>query len=168
MPSRNPLADGLLDVADLLLEQRGRPIFVQAALRRSISTAYYAVFHTLCQLCGDGLRLWTLGGDELEPVYRSLDHRRIKERLRSPAVRSLHPDPERIANTFVELQRFRHDADYSQPGRLRGATQLISKPEAAAMVGSARIAIVLIDGLPTDVRRRLAVALLFDPKPTRP
>jgi hypothetical protein len=64
MPSKNPLADGLLEVADVLLKQRGRPIFVQAALRRSISTGYYAVFHTLCQVCGDGFRLWTLGGDE--------------------------------------------------------------------------------------------------------
>jgi hypothetical protein len=164
MPSRNPLADGLLEVAEVLLKQRGRPIFVQAALRRSISTAYYAVFHTLCQVCGDGLRLWTLGGDELEPVYRSLDHRRTKDRLHSAAVRDLHPDLTRIAIAFVELQRLRHEADYSQPGRLQGAAQLIKKTEAATLVDSAHLAVRLVDGLPPDVRRQLAVLLLFDPK----
>lgn len=42
---RNPLVRDLLDLADGLARQIGRPSFRQAALRRSVGTAYHALFH---------------------------------------------------------------------------------------------------------------------------
>ncbi len=47
----NPLVYDLLDVAEALAEQRGRRNLQKAAMRRAVSSAYYAVFHGLCFVC---------------------------------------------------------------------------------------------------------------------
>jgi len=77
--TKNPLAGALIEIALTLAEMRGRRIVEQAAFRRAVSSAYYAVFHTLCQVCGEGLGIWTAGGDDLELIYRNLDHGRAKQ-----------------------------------------------------------------------------------------
>ncbi len=157
--SRNPLSDGLLEVARHLTELRGIRIVEQAALRRATSSAYYALFHALCQVTAEGLGLWTSAGQDLERVYRNLDHGRTKDVLVSPATRSLHPDLARIGDVFVQLRNFREDADYSQPGRFGSEKKLLTRIETVSFVALAEEAIITLDGLPKPIRRHLAVLL---------
>ena len=157
--TRNPLASGLFEVAGHLAQIRGRPIVEQAAFRRAISSAYYAVFHTLCQICADGFGVWTAHPDDLEPIYRNLEHSKARDVLGSSKAKALHEDIQRIGDALIELRRLREDADYSQPGRL-GATQtLLTRSETRTLIAVAEGADLLLDGLPADVRRRLAVLL---------
>lgn len=79
---RNPLVDDLLAIAEALTTQTGRPSLRQAALRRSASTAYYALFHALCTLCSDSLVRWSRT-DLVDRTYRSLDHGIARRRLAS-------------------------------------------------------------------------------------
>lgn len=88
----------------------------QSDLRRAQSTAYYAVFHTLAQLCANLL----VGGSAAErsrpawvQVYRALEHGNVKDACKNRAIISRFPkNIEDFANAFVTLQTKRHQADY--------------------------------------------------------
>ena len=79
--------DHLLDLADKIARvEVGNPR--QASLKRAISTAYYALFHALSQMCVDrtvgstfrSTRYWQI----VTPIYRAMDHgsaKRLFERL---------------------------------------------------------------------------------------
>lgn len=94
--------------------RRGRPR--QAELRRAVSTAYYALFHTLAR-CGADLvagstkqhrsqRAW-------QQVYRSLDHRETRKRCAQQTRLAEFPTEIQVfADAFVRLQKSRHRADY--------------------------------------------------------
>lgn len=155
--TRNPLSGGLIEVAAQLANVRGRRIVEQAAFRRALSSAYYAVFHSLCQICCDGLGFWTAAAEDLEPIYRHLEHNKARDVLASPKARALHGSIADIADAFVDLRRLREDADYSQPGRLGGTQKLLTRSETRTLIAVAEEAVRLLDGLPPDVRRRLAV-----------
>ncbi|WP_375462739.1 hypothetical protein [uncultured Methylobacterium sp.] len=157
--TRNPLASGLLEVAEHLAQIRSRRIVEQAAFRRAISSAYYAAFHTLCQICAEGLGLWTSAPDDLEPIYRNLEHSKAREVLSSAKARALHEDIERIGDVLLELRRLRENADYSQPGRFGATQRLLTRSETQTLIALAEGAVLLLDGLPLDARRRLAVML---------
>lgn len=111
------LATDLLEVAQKLCPTGpGRPS--HAALRRCISTAYYAVFHAL--------------GDEVARPYREavrpkahrlLDHGQVGDvvdKLRSgnatipwiTGAPPCHPELTAFAQSFVDLQMARYRADY--------------------------------------------------------
>lgn len=131
----------------------------QAGFRRAISSAYYALFHTLCQVCGEGLGLWIAGGEDLELIYRNLEHGRAKQVLDDKATKALHPDLVRIGEVFVQLRHLREDSDYSQPGRFGDQQKLLTRSETRTLIGIAEESVGLIDGLPKEVRRRLAILL---------
>lgn len=96
----------------------GRPR--QADLRRAISSAYYALFHLLCQ---EAARMYAVSDLFIQPLARSLDHGELKavcqefksgrlpDYLRS-GIASIPPELKNIANAFSSLQEFRHEADY--------------------------------------------------------
>lgn len=157
---KNPLSRGLLDVAKALTTVGGGRITRQAALRRAASSAYYALYHSLCQLCGDGLRLWTVGGDDLQQAYRSVDHGRTSDVLAAASTRALHPDLDAVARAFAQLRTLREDADYSQPGRIGADDRPLTQHEIETLIGVAEEAAALVDALPVHVRRRLAILLL--------
>lgn len=157
---RNPLSRGLLDVATALIQIRGPKITRQAAFRRSGSTAYYALFHTLCQLCGDGLKLWATGGDDLQQAYRSVDHGRTADVLAAASTRLLDPALPAISEAFEALRIFREDADYSQPGRIGATEKLLTQGEIETLIAVAEEAVSLVDALPPQIRRRLSILLL--------
>ena len=79
--------DHLLAIAESLASgsvgsQRGRPR--QADLRRAISTAYYALFHTLAGNCANllvGGRASTRTRQAWRQLYRALDHGQVKRRM---------------------------------------------------------------------------------------
>jgi hypothetical protein len=118
-----PFADDLLLVArDLANLHSGNPS--QAALRRAVSPAYYALFHLLIS---DATSNWSYV--ELRPALgRLFDHgpmRAASEAQFSQIEKYLKgnppPSPERtvsehlriVAKTFVEVQRRRQEADYN-------------------------------------------------------
>lgn len=157
--TRNPLAGGLIEVAKLLTDVRSRRIAEQVAFRRAISSGYYAVFHTLCQICSDGLGFWTAPGDDLEPLYRNLEHNKARDVLSSPKVRAIHADLARIGDALIDLRRLREDADYSPPGRFESTQKLLTRNETRTLIALAEEAVLLLDGLPQPVRRKLALML---------
>ena len=132
----------------------GRPR--QAMLRRAISTAYYAIFHALCQSNAD-----TLIGDAATAsnaelwvrTYRALDHRQAKARLNSYTSAGA-PALSNFASRFGNLQSQRHDADYN-PRRMFLRSQVIS------IIDQAEAETQAFYNLPAPQRRTLAVHLLL-------
>lgn len=116
------LAIELLDLAGhLSTRERTRPR--QASLRRSVSTAYYALFHMLTSeavsLIGPNM---SLGGTR--KIQRWFDHGEMKRVCgmfsAANATRMITPilgapvsvDLQSVAQAFIKLQEARHDADY--------------------------------------------------------
>ena len=111
------LHDDLLGVARQLasLDASGKPR--QATLRRSVSTAYYALFHALCDACVGQLVGWNRGRSDfwapITPIYRAIDHssarRFFAQILRNP---SQDGNLRRLAAHFLKLQEERLRAGY--------------------------------------------------------
>jgi hypothetical protein len=125
-------------------------------LRRSVSDAYYALFHALAELCADSLIGVTKHTSEAwRRVYRGLDHGPAKSELNQREMRQLHPNVDRIAAAFLQLQEARHKADYDPASDLR------RRSDAEAFVAIAETAISDLDALPLDIRQEFAARLLF-------
>ena len=107
-------------------------------LRRAVSCAYYAIFHTLCCAYADvmtgpnpvnqlGRQLWNM-------AYRTLDHGPIRNKCNDSGSMSLFsPNLRRLAITLVNLQQRRHEADYDPGGTFdqTQVTQIIDDAEDA-------------------------------------
>jgi uncharacterized protein (UPF0332 family) len=128
----------LLDVAFELAEGARSDTFDTARLRRSVSTSYYALFHELTTaaatlLCGRGsdaeaqrnrVARWVSHTDLLALV------RAVRDRSKPAGDVLLEPSAglTMVAETFVLLQQWRHDADYNhefgvtQPAAIRLAS----------------------------------------------
>jgi hypothetical protein len=150
----NPLVYDLLAVADLLSEQRGRRNLQRAAMRRAVSSAYYAVFHGICFVCTRTLGLWRRDPSLTEPIYRLLDHGQIRKRLNGREAAEIGPVIVEIGTDFAELQALRHLADYSPP------SLDLQRSEALSAVARARKTIADLESLDDDQCRRLAVLLI--------
>ena len=112
---RNHLVNDLLELADGLARQSGRPSFRQAVLRRAVSTAYYALFHALCTVCSDGLVRWSRT-DLVDRTYRSLDHGTARRRLIAlTSTADAGASIKSINGVFNLLQDRRNEADYERP-----------------------------------------------------
>ena len=86
----------------------------EADLRRAISTAYYAVFHTLAASNAEliaGQPRSSMSAYAWERVYRRLDHGRARNNLRA-VLNLLSPPGAFFVSTFIELQDLRQEADY--------------------------------------------------------
>ncbi len=134
-------ADDLLELAQLLANLDAA-IPRQASLRRAVSTAYYALFHLLI---AEATPNWSRA--ELRPMLgRVFEHGNMKsasERIvsdynaqlkRNPppspqltVLQHLHTD----ANTFVQSQQRRNDADYDT-SRDWTRTEVLSQVDAVA------------------------------------
>jgi hypothetical protein len=95
-------------------------------LRRSISTAYYALFHELViqatrELVGDHGAVgkgatspatrW-FGHNDLRRLAEAVNKTGSKHRAISPVLGDVHPDVVRVTEAFVALQGARERADY--------------------------------------------------------
>ena len=91
----------------------------QASFRRSISTAYYALFHLLVQ---EAVRSWNGSSTARFGLERRFEHKTMKE-VSNAVVRSSWrgwstPSPDVpvelkvVARVFVDLQESRQQADY--------------------------------------------------------
>ena len=93
---------------------RGRPR--QAELRRTVSMAYYAMFHSLAKQSADMLVGATRGSRSQRAwlqAYRSLDHRLAAAQCRRPIIRRFPDEIQIFAKMFIENQQMRHNADYN-------------------------------------------------------
>ncbi|PUB14250.1 hypothetical protein DFP92_106124 [Yoonia sediminilitoris] len=106
------LADGHLAVAKRLATTK-RP--TQSEIRRSISSAYYAVFHALARTCANSLvgrtpsqrpnKAWV-------EVYRGLNHGICKKACEQANTVEFPACIHEFADAFQQLQEYRHKADY--------------------------------------------------------
>ena len=132
----------------------GRPR--QAMLRRAVSTAYYAMFHALCQSNADALVGPLPSGPDAElwlDTYRTLEHRAAKNRLASYISSRQDPAIRDFTRTFGSMQEQRINADYDPTARFVRSQVMtfISRAEAATRA---------FCNVPAQTRRSLAVHLL--------
>ena len=124
-----------------------------AAIRRAISTAYYAAFHALAASNADvlvGQAHDQLTADAWIRTYRGLNHSQAKTQLQRHHT-SLSTDAQIFADLFCDLQNERHNADYNPRALFtpQAAFTWLSKAEAA-----------ITDFLLTAQSERAVVAIL--------
>ena len=91
---------------------RGRPR--QAELRRAVSAAYYALFHTLALCCANRLAGSDRTGAAWIQTYRALEHGHARNQCNDQSALIPFSNEIRLFCTrFVSLQRQRQQADYS-------------------------------------------------------
>jgi hypothetical protein len=102
----------------------------QAILRRTVSTAYYALFHLLIE---DACGLWG-EPDHRGRLSRQFDHKRMKEASAATAKTCVKgTELWVVSNTFVFLQHQRHEADYN-------LARIVSPLDVVECLGGARVA----------------------------
>ena len=130
----------------------------QANLRRALSTAYYAIFHSLAATVADTL-MGKGRSDAWHQAYRALEHggaRKACQNMR--AMREFPPEIQGFAKTFSDLQSARQRADYALDGRYY-------KADVLAEIGTAETAIAWLEGADIQNRRRFAAHVLFKRRP---
>lgn len=122
----------LLQASHLLDYEAPNPS--QAALRRAVSTAYYALFHLLVNEAADR---WANTSEARTGVTRAFSHGQMKKISDQFAKgkwedwnqtrRSVPPELVLVARIFTELQSERHHADYN-------VTVTVTQTEARTLV----------------------------------
>jgi uncharacterized protein (UPF0332 family) len=121
-------------------------------LRRSVSDAYYALFHAIAELCADELvGKRHRSSESWVRIYRGFAHGHAKSVFEGGEIRNLLPI---TATAFVQLQRARHRADYDPRHILR------SRQDAFAFVLQAEAALSEIATASSEIRRELASRLI--------
>jgi hypothetical protein len=128
----------------------------QVDMNRAVSTAYYALFHTLAKLCADSVvgtgaarsnKAWL-------QTYRALAHGFAKNACAKAGSKSFPPEIIRFASVFFELQELRHDADYD-PSRI------FKRSDVIPIIARAERAILDLPAAPRpDLRAFVALVLL--------
>lgn len=151
------MIESLLALAEQLAETSGKSLTLK---RRAVSTAYYAVFHALAQLCADELLGYSSDrqSKEYERIYRSLEHGTLKKVFKEEPLRRVAA-LEKIGNRVAELQSERIRSDYL-PSRA-----LYTRDQCLDLVRSAKSVVRSIAALSTADRKTLAVFLLFRTRP---
>src|SRR5436309_216645 len=115
------LASDLLDQAEMLAKlDKRKP--KQANLRRAVSAAYYSVFHLLLE---EGSKQFVADENLRCLISRSFSHgdmkaaaipfstgRALPVYVANAFPGSIPVEIKRIAQTFIDLQQARHEADY--------------------------------------------------------
>ena len=147
----------LIDTCYKLVPPAATPTPSQADMRRAISTAYYAVFHTLAASNAEliaGQPQSNISSYAWERVYRRLDHGRAQNNLRA-VLSQLSSSGENFARAFIELQDQRQNADYNPN------IQLVLS-DAINIIAQAQTAIRDFAHLTQEERRLLAAQSMFD------
>ncbi len=102
---------------------RGRPR--QTELRRAVSAAYYALFHTLALSSANALA-GSSGASRNQPAwrqtYRALEHGHARNQcLNRPAMSVFSVEIQDFGLLFVRMQSQRHSADYDPYARFSRA-----------------------------------------------
>ena len=128
----------------------------QSDLRRAVSTIYYALFHCLARNCAD-----TLVGKTRKhrresawrQAYRALEHGYARSQCFRSDIRKFTWEIQYFADSFTDMQRKRHQADYDPAGRwsksavmedLDSAADAIEEFEAAALADRRAFAVFVL------------------------
>ena len=133
----------------------------QTALRRAVSCAYYAMFHTLLGSNADVL-VGALPSDRQRwawrQAYSTVDHRAARNKLsRSGLVNRFPVAISDFGDMFAVAQQARHSADYDPHG-------VFSATEVTELVDKAEAAILAFNQTPDYIRRELAIHLITSPR----
>lgn len=146
-----------LELARKLLDEQPRSAGLR---RRAVSTAYYAVFHTIARVCADEIAAdHDRSSDEYTMVYRSLEHAGVRKALtEGPLAKDARL--RRIGEAFVLLQEERLKADYMPP-----VAGVIELSKALELLAEAEFVVEDLEALPPETRQTLVIRLLIkDPK----
>lgn len=153
-------AADLIAAARLLAQAPGGGTAQEIRLRRAVSTAYYALFHCLAENCADllaGRVKDKRHNEEWLRVYRSLPHRKTRNRCDNPRAIARFPEPiEEFAKLFVKMQEWRHNADYNPSASFDPA-------EVTGNIDDCEARLRAFNAVPTAARRAFALYLLMDP-----
>lgn len=130
----------------------GRPR--QAMLKRSVSAAYYALFHALCHSNADAL----IGTSPAHRpawlrTYRALEHGFARQQMTRHRA-DLPTALQTFAATFVTLQEQRHRADYDFAAKFL-------RPDVTRLIVRAEDAVTTFYAADIAERRRFATLVLF-------
>ena len=136
-----------------LIPQPPAPQPDPAAVRRAISTAYYAAFHALSANNAEvlvGAASDQLTADAWIQIYRGLNHNQARVQLQQNRAR-LSVDAQVFAKLFADLQDERHSADYNPVATFTAAAAAnwLDKTEAS-----------ITNFLQTSRSERAAIAIL--------
>lgn len=129
----------------------------QTELRRAISCAYYAMFHTLTASNANTLvgaspadqQRWTW-----QQAYRAADHRPTRNKISRASLGGRFPVAIRnFGEVFADAQQARHAADYN-PHRI------FSPTDATELIDRVETAITAFNQTADGVRRDLAIHIL--------
>lgn len=155
---KSRLAHDLLAAAEVLVTASKPP---QANLRRSISTAYYALFHCLCENCANYFIGKNNGKAAWRQTYRALQHGFAKKACNSVTDKKqreiLEKFPDEIqdfALQFYNMQLKRHEADYDPYAKFK-------KSQVITDIAAAREAIRGFEGSSSADKRAFAALVLF-------
>ncbi len=127
----------------------------QANLRRAVSTAYYAVFHSLARTVANLLIGTTNRSEAWHRAYRALEHGTTKDVCRNKKTMQKFPPAIReFAESFVALQDMRHKADYA-------LDELFDKVETLAAIERAENSISCFEQVNDQDRRGFVAHVLF-------
>src|SRR5262245_9318957 len=158
----------LIDQADELATPPATGAPRQANLRRSVSAAYYALFHTILtdasdQLVGRGQR----HTPQYALVYRSVQHRQLTDLCKN-VVKAKVPDKYKpylpqggfgpdllaVAKTLIDLQGKRYSADYDPRFR-------VTASDASLTLQACRAALAHWRNVSASQRRLFILMLTF-------
>ena len=135
----------------------GRPR--QTELCRAVSTAYYALFHTLARCCADmlvGVSPVARSQQAWRQTYRALEHGPAKNRCsRQNMLSKFPPEIEDFGQRFITMQRERHAADYDPQA-------VFSRDRVIQLIEETARTIARFNGVAAQDRRAFAVYVLFN------
>jgi uncharacterized protein (UPF0332 family) len=142
-----------IQLISVALDLAASPNPTDAALRRSISTLYYSVFHKLMHFVAVTLAPGAEDKEHWKKLYRSLDHGTSKNRLE--AIAKSEPALYPFSQLFTELLNLRHKADYDPSEFDSNQRQVIDKIEQTLL------AFIDFDKITSEKRVDVAVTLLL-------
>lgn len=128
----------------------------QADLKRAVSTAYYAMFHTLARDCADRFigTGQTRSTAAWRQVYRALEHGFAKQSCSQVTKLGFPSNIAHCADTFARLQDSRHRADYDPHAQFNRAEVLL-------MISEADRAIRVLNHVSLSDRKAFAALVLL-------
>ena len=138
--------------------QESDPERAQTHLKRAVSTAYYAMFHTVCANAAE-----LLPGAASQPAtaaawlqaYRGPEHNHVRNQCRNAGMMApFPPEIKSFAQTIVRVQTRRNQADYNPLSNFR-------RVEVSQIIDDAEFAIDQLSSAPADIRRAFAIAILL-------
>lgn len=134
----------------------GRPR--QIELRRAISAAYYALFHTLALATANALAGATPERRDQEAwrqTFRALEHRHAKNQCRNQKAMSRFPEGiQRFGRQFVIMQDLRHAADYDPDEDFERAAVI-------DLIDQTEDIITMFESVPSADRRAFTIHVLL-------